>query len=105
MSYNHSISEDNNHVSNSILNQPRNDAQSFTADPSFGAWFIICFFGILVSIIIYPWYRLWKEKKDEEDQDALGSYYEAATFRYTFALRRNALRNENKIQNEIVADI
>lgn len=105
MSVNSSISGENNLVLSSVLNQQGNDTQFSTADPSFGAWFIICFFGIIVGIIIYPWYRLWKEKKAEEDPDALGSYYEAATVKYTFALRRNALLGENTTQSKFVVNI
>ena len=95
MSFNNSVSEDEFGITNSIAKY----------QGTFGAWFIICFFGVIVGIIIYPWYQLWKEKKDEQDQDALGSYYEAATIKHTFALRRNALKNPDKVQDKLVVDV
>ena len=49
--------------------------------------------------------RLAEEKKAEEDPDALGSYYEAATVKYTFALRRNALMGETTTQSKFVVNI
>ena len=87
MSFNDSLSDNDLDNTNSIAKY----------QGTFGAWFIICFFGIIVGIIVYPWYHLWREKKDEEDPDAMGSFYDVATIKYTFALRRNALREENKI--------
>ena len=95
MSFNNTIVEDEFGITNSIAKY----------QGTFGAWFIICFFGIIVGIIIYPWYQLWKEKKDEEVPDVIESYYDAATIKHTFALRRNALKNSDKVQDNLVVDV
>jgi hypothetical protein len=76
-------------------NDLNHEESSSSFDRSGGPWFIICFFGIIVSIVIYHWYRLLTEGKEESSgQDvAMGSYYNHLSFRASFALRRNALRN------------
>ena len=95
MSFNNTMVEDEFGITNSIEKY----------QGTFGTWFTICFFGIIVGIIIYPWYQLWKEKKDEEDPYIMESYYDAATIKHTFALRRNALKNPDNVQNKLVVDV
>ena len=78
-----------------VLNPLNDKATPTSIDQSGGTWFFICFFAIIVSVVIYHWYRLLMEAKDEESGNdlAMGSYYNQLAMRTSFAKRRNALTN------------